>query len=178
MNILMENNGTYKEYYYNDNIKLEYEYLAGKKNGKYKEYYDNGRIKYECEYIDGEKIGKGIEYYENGKIKRDYGKQIETENGSYTTYIDAINKRGNIDKYYYYKIRGSNEGTVWGDHIYSDDSNISKAAVLEGICEIGKEKIVKIKMIEGKSSYSSTSRNGVSSNSWGSWYCSYIFIHE
>ena len=102
----------------------------------------------------------------------------ELENSDYSTNIHAVNKRENIGRQYYYKIKGSSEGTVWGDNIYTDDSNIAKAAVLEGKCQLGQEKIVGIKMIEGKSSYSSASRYGVSSVTYGSWPASYIFTDD
>ena len=100
------------------------------------------------------------------------------ENSDYSTNIHAVNKRENIGRKYCYKIKGSSEGTVWGDNIYTDDSNIAKAAVLEGKCQLGQEKIVGIKMIEGKSSYSSASRYGVSSVTYGSWPASYIFTDD
>ena len=99
----------------------------------------------------------------------------EPENSDYSTNIDAVNKRENIGKTFFYKIKGSNEGTVWGDHIYTDDSNIAKAAVLEGKCQLGEETIIGIEMIEGKSSYSSANRNGVYSVTYGSWPASYKF---
>ena len=100
----------------------------------------------------------------------------EPENSDYSTNIDAVNKRENIGKEYYYKIQGSNEGTVWGDHIFTDDSNIAKAAVLEGKCQLGQQVILGIRMIEGKSSYSCATKNGVSSVTYGSWPASYVFI--
>ena len=99
-----------------------------------------------------------------------------SENSDFTTNINAINKREKIGEKFTYSIIGSQEGTVWGDKIYTDDSIIAKAAVLEGICKIDEEKIVLIKMIEGKSSYSSSFKNGINSSSWGSWPASYIFI--
>ena len=98
------------------------------------------------------------------------------ENSDYSTNIHAVNKRENIGKEYYYKIQGSNEGTVWGDHIFTDDSNIAKAAVLEGKCQLGQQVILGIRMIEGKSSYSCATKNGVSSVTYGSWPASYVFI--
>ena len=98
------------------------------------------------------------------------------ENDYFSTNIHAINKRGNIGNTYYYKIKGSNEGTVWGDNIYTDDSNIAKAAVLEGKCKLEEEKIVGIKILEGKPSYSSSYKNGVNSISYGTWPASYIFL--
>ena len=105
-----------------------------------------------------------------------FGGGPETENKDYSTNIDATNKRGNIGSEYYYKIIGSGDGTVWGDNIFTDDSNIAKAAVLEGKCQLGEKSIVGIKMIEGKTSYSSSNKNGVSSITYGSRPGSYIFI--
>ena len=105
-----------------------------------------------------------------------HGGGYSLENDYFSTNIHAVNKRENIGNTYYYKIKGSNEGTVWGDNIYTDDSNIAKAAVLEGKCKLGEEKIVGIKMLEGKPSYSSSYKNGVNSISYGTWPASYIFI--
>ena len=99
-----------------------------------------------------------------------------TENKDYSTNINATDKRGNIGSEYYYRIIGSEDGTVWGDNIFTDDSNIAKAAVLAGKCQLGEKSVVGIKMIEGKSSYSSSNKNGVSSITYGSWPGSYVFI--
>ena len=99
----------------------------------------------------------------------------ESVNDTYSSDIDCMDKRGKIGETYYYKIKGSDEGRVWGDGIYSDDSNIAKAAVLEGKCELGEETIVKIKIIEGQSSYGSCTKNGIRSLSWPYWPGSYVF---
>ena len=96
-------------------------------------------------------------------------------NETYSSNINCMDKRGKIGEYYCYKIIGSTEGTVWGDGVYTDDSNIAKAAVLEGKCKIGENKEVCIKIIEGKSSYGSCTKNGISTSSYGSWDGSYIF---
>ena len=98
------------------------------------------------------------------------------ENDGYLTYIDAMNRRNNVGMIFSYNIKGSDSGTVWGDHIYTDDSNICKSAVLEGLCNLGEEKIVRIKILGAKSSYSCVSRNGISSQNWGYWEGSYIFV--
>ena len=97
-------------------------------------------------------------------------------NNDFSTNINATNKRENIGCEYFYQIIGSEVGTVWGDNIYTDDSNIAKAAVLEGKCKLGEKAIVCIKMVEGKSSYSSSNKNGVNSSSYGSWPGSYVFV--
>ena len=96
-------------------------------------------------------------------------------NSTYSSNINCMDKRGKNGEYYGYYIKGSNEGTVWGDGIYTDDSNIAKAAVLEGKCQIGEEKLVVIKIIEGKSLYGTCTKNGINSCSWGNWDGSYIF---
>ena len=97
-------------------------------------------------------------------------------NKSYSSNINCMDKRGKVGEEYCYKITGSTEGTVWGDGIYTDDSNIAKAAVLERKCEIGENRTVYIKIIESKSSYGSCTKNGISTSSWGHWDGSYRFI--
>ena len=96
-------------------------------------------------------------------------------NESHSSNINCTDKRGKVGEEYGYKITGSTEGTVWGDGIYTDDSNIAKAAVLEGKCKIGENCTVCIRIIESKSSYGSCTKNGISSSSWGHWDGSYIF---
>ena len=98
------------------------------------------------------------------------------DDDDYLTYITAENRRKNIGEVFHYNIIGSESGTVWGDHIYTDNSNIEKAAVIEGLGKIGEEKEVSIKMIEPLNSYGSCFKNGVSSSSWGYWHGSYIFV--
>lgn len=126
---------------------------------------DDNETLQDCDIEDGVTISFSFYYGCGG-----------SENSDYSTNINAVNKRENVGNIYSYMIKGSNEGTVWGDHIYTDDSNIAMAAVLEGKCQLGEEKTVDIKMIEGKSSYSSANKNGVSSVTYGSWPASYIFL--
>ena len=73
---LKNGKGKVIEYYFNEIIKFEGEYLNGKKNGKVKEYNENGKLIFEGEYLNGERNGKGKEYYSNGKIKCD-GEYLE-----------------------------------------------------------------------------------------------------
>ena len=44
-----------KEYYFNNNLEYEGEFLNGKRNGRGKEYNENGELIFEGEYINGEK---------------------------------------------------------------------------------------------------------------------------
>lgn len=63
--------------------------------------------------------------------------------------------------------------TVWGSGPYTDDSGVSTAAVHAGALADGEIGLVKITMLPGQSSYSASTRNGVTTSSYGSWYSSY-----
>ena len=141
--------------------------------------FGNFKFIYAGDVLDDNETLKDYDIEDHDTIiaEEEYYQAGGAENNSYSTNIHAVNKRENIGNVYYYLIKGSEEGTVWGDAIYTDDSNIAKAAVLEGKCNLGEEKLISIKMIEGKPSYSSTSKNGVNSLSYGSWPASYIFIN-
>ena len=52
-----------KEYYNNDKIKFEGEYLNGKGYGKGKEYFEHGELIFEGEFLKGERYEKGKEYF-------------------------------------------------------------------------------------------------------------------
>ena len=144
---------------------------------------------YICDYFefvfDGELMmdDQSLDYYgveDHDKIlanpKKMLGGGYPIVNESYSSNINCMDKRGKVGEEYCYKITGSTEGTAWGDGIYTDDSNIAKAAVLEGKCKIGENRIVCIKIIESKSSYGSCTKNGISTSSWGHWDGSYRFI--
>ena len=90
---LINGNGKVKEYYYNDNLEFEGEYLNGKRNGKGKEYAEYGgkcvELEYEGEYLNGEKKGKGKEFdFDSGNLI------FEGE------YLNGV-KNGNGKKYFY-----------------------------------------------------------------------------
>ena len=74
-------------------------------------------------------------------------------------------------------ITGSSGGSVWGSSIYTDDSNIARAAVHAGVVGVGQSATVYIKVLPGRNSYASTNKNGVSTSSYGSWSGSYAFVH-
>lgn len=64
---------------------------------------------------------------------------------------------------------GSTTGSVWGDEIYTDDSSIAAAAVHAGVLRDGEKGMVKITILPGRDSYGGSTRNGVTSQSYGSW---------
>ncbi|PIO15713.1 hypothetical protein AB205_0191380, partial [Aquarana catesbeiana] len=66
------------------------------------------------------------------------------------------------------------EQNVWGTYIYTDDSSICKSAIHAGILE-NDGGLVTVKKIPGQSSYSGSSRNGITSNNYESFSESFIF---
>ena len=87
-NVLKNGKGFIKEYYYDNKLKYEGEYLNGIKNGKGKEFNISGKLIFQGQYLNGKKWngegydlnnevvyiiknGKGNikEYYSNGKLK-------------------------------------------------------------------------------------------------------------
>lgn len=66
-------NGLWKYYFQNGNIKWEANYKNGLKNGKHISYYENGNPRLEGAYKNDKMDGKWIKYYDDGK------KSSETE---------------------------------------------------------------------------------------------------
>ena len=69
----------------------------------------------------------------------------------------------------------STGGSVWGTDIYTDDSDIRKAAVHAGVIQNGENKTVYIEVLPGNPSYSGSFRNSVSTFPYGNWQGSYKF---
>ena len=45
--------------------------IVSKQDGKYKEWYENGQLRKEIDYVKGKYNGKVLTYWENGQLKRD-----------------------------------------------------------------------------------------------------------
>ena len=71
---------------------------------------------------------------------------------------------------------GGSAGSVWGTDIYTNDSSIGTAAVHAGLITFNAGGQVTIELVEGKPSYEGSTRNGVTSNSYGDWGGSYRFV--
>jgi hypothetical protein len=67
-------------------------------------------------------------------------------------------------------------GGGWGTDIYTNDSNIPAMAVHAGVLAIGQTKEIYIKIVEGKNSYTPSTRNGITTSDWGAWGLSYQFV--
>jgi len=71
---------------------------------------------------------------------------------------------------------GGSAGSVWGTDIYTNDSSIGTAAVHAGLITFNSGGKVTLELVEGKASYEGSTRNGVTSSSYGNWGGSYRFV--
>lgn len=74
---------------------------------------------------------------------------------------------------FYCRVTGSTSGRIWGTDIYTSDSSLNTAAVHTGIVKPGETAIVKVTMEGPRQSYQGSTRNGVTSASYGSFGTSY-----
>ena len=80
-----------------------------------------------------------------------------------------------IGKIYKMTVTGASGGG-WGTDIYTNDSYIPAMAVHAGVLTIGQTKEIYIKVVEGKSNYAASTRNGITTSDWGGWDLSYQFV--
>lgn len=84
--------------------------------------------------------------------------------------------KANVGTVYYVVVKGQDGDRVWGDGVYTYDSDLGMAAVHAGVLAVGQTDIVAVKMLPGQSEYKQTTRNGIASRSWGSYDHSYSFV--
>lgn len=73
---------------------------------------------------------------------------------------------------------GGAERTVWGDGVYTDDSSIGSAAVHAGLITFANGGTVTIEILEGREYYEGTTRNGITTRSYGWWGGSFAFVDK
>ncbi len=71
---------------------------------------------------------------------------------------------------------GGSAGSVWGTGEYTHDSSVCTAAVHAGRITFAAGGAITIEMRAGRSSYVGSSRNGVTSSSYGTWSCSFAVV--
>lgn len=64
-------------------------------------------------------------------------------------------------------------GSLWGSEIYTADSQVARAAVHAGLLQPGETGLLAVTMLPGQSAYHGSSRNGLTSASYGSYNLSY-----
>ncbi len=83
-----------KDFYDNGKVKMEGEFVDGKRSGKWKAYYDNGKIWSEGEFLNGERTGLAKIYYPNGKLDT----EGEYTNGKQTGTWKYYNEQGTLQE--------------------------------------------------------------------------------
>ncbi len=83
--------------------------------------------------------------------------------------------RSRVGQSFQFLLTGLARGAVWGTDVYTDDSSVAAAAVHAGVVAAGETKAVTVTILPGQASYAASTRNGVSSASWGGWSGSFSF---
>ncbi len=90
---------------------------------------------------------------------------------------NAANKRGLIGQRFTYLCPANGTPySAWGTDIYTDDSSICTAAVHAGLITFQSGGLVTIEIRSGQQSYAGSSRYGVTTNGYGKWDGSFIFV--
>jgi len=71
------------------------------------------------------------------------------------------------------ELTGRTDGKVWGIDTYTSDSNLATAAVHAGVLRPGEHGVVHVLILRDTGSYAGSTRNGVTSQSYGSWHGAY-----
>jgi hypothetical protein len=71
---------------------------------------------------------------------------------------------------------GGTTSKVWGTNIYTDDSPVCTSAVHAGRFPLASGGRVVIEILPGQRSYTGTTRNGITTSSYGIWSGSYKFV--
>lgn len=65
--------------------------------------------------------------------------------------------------------------SVWGTDAYTDDSRVCTAAAHAGVLDLARGGTVALTIAEGRGGYEASTRNGVTTRSWGAWSRSFTF---
>jgi hypothetical protein len=72
-----------------------------------------------------------------------------------------------------FEVTGTTAGSVWGSEVFTSDTSLGAAAVHQGLLKNGEKAVIRVKVIAGQSAYSGSTRNGVTSLSYGPWSVSF-----
>jgi hypothetical protein len=81
--------------------------------------------------------------------------------------------RSRVNESFEFEVTGRTTGTIWGDGVYTDDSDLGVTAVHAGLLAPGERGKVRITILPGLPRYDATMKNNVSSLRYGGWEGSY-----
>jgi hypothetical protein len=88
---------------------------------------------------------------------------------------NLVGYRNKSGQSFQFTVTGAAQGAVWGTDVYTDDSSIAAAAVHAGVLRVGETKAVTISLLGDQPSFSGSTRNSITSGTWGRWPGSYAF---
>lgn len=81
----------------------------------------------------------------------------------------------NLPQFTFLCPKGGAAGSLWGTDIYTYDSSVCTAAVHAGLIGFAQGGVVTPVLMPGQASYTGSTRNGVTSQSYGPWSGSFVF---
>lgn len=123
-------------------------------------------------------------YFNNGYVvEKRYSFTVQGTDGStnaiqatWTTQADTYRGKNGQRFTYYFPPGGTASGRLWGTDVYTDDSSIGTAAVHAGLITFQNGGTVTIEIRAGQPAYQASTRNGITSSSYGSWSGSFVFV--
>lgn len=103
------------------------------------------------------------------------GLQAQIAAGVVAAPSNAVGYRSRVGQSFEMTVTGAAAGGVWGTDVYTDDSSVARAAVHAGLVQVGETKTVTVTILPGQANYAASTRNGVTTNAYGSWVGSYTF---
>lgn len=70
---------------------------------------------------------------------------------------------GRIGELTVLEITGAKDGTVWGTHTYTADSDLATAIVHAGLASVGEKRMIAVEVVTAPKSYRGSTRNGITS---------------
>ena len=97
--------------------------------------------------------------------------------GGTTWSATATSFRGHNGTHYRYTCPSDGTaGTVWGTADYTDDSSVCTAAVHAGLITLAHGGTVRIAIQPGRSIYTGSTKNGITTRPYGAWSGSFVFV--
>jgi hypothetical protein len=116
--------------------------------------------------IDGEGIKAST--YQFGEVKLNPGHMRSLQFiGVDSDPSHAETLRGPIGKSFRFKVKGAEDGAVFGNGVYTSHSALARAAVHAGVLKVGQTDVVRVTFVAPPAGFPATVANGVTSSPYG-----------
>jgi hypothetical protein len=104
---------------------------------------------------------------------RDYIRSLREAMSKVLTDPGRLNSFPQAQGTLYFRVTGRSDGIIWGTDVYTTDSTLATAAVHADALKEGQTGVVKVTLLPRQDNYQATTRNGITSHSFGSYPGSY-----